>query len=217
MTPRVKTETAGTRLRADMRRAYALTSGSRKSRLVGLFFAPGVRAIVIFRFGEWLRSAPRLYRTFLHPVYFFLNRRMNRIWGINLDEGTAIGGGFMIFHFGGIFVGAGVTIGENVGISHDVTLGVGGNGQFRGFPVIGNNVYISPGVVIAGKITIGNNVKIAPNCAVDRQVPDNCLVHPGPARMVMFSSFENEDSIPSWGRCPAEVTPPSRAVGTGAI
>ncbi|MGA9119775.1 MAG: hypothetical protein WB699_10460 [Bacteroidota bacterium] len=198
MTRQLQAETAGTRLRTDMRRAYALTSGSRLSRLVELFLAPGVRAVVVFRFGEWLKSAPGLSRTLLHPLYFFLSRRISRLWGITLDEGATIGGGFMVFHFGGIFVGGGVTLGENVGISHDVTLGVGGNGRFRGFPVLGGNIYISPGVVIAGKIKVGSNVKIAPNCVIDKNIPDNCLVHPGPARMVRFSGFEKEDTIPSW-------------------
>jgi serine O-acetyltransferase len=142
---------------------------------------------------------------------------MSRIWGITIDEGTPIGGGFLIFHFGGIFIGAGVKVGNNVAISHDVTLGVGGTGQFRGSPVIGSNVYISPGSVVAGKIIVGNNVRIAPNCVVDRNIPDNCLVHPGPARLVMFSDFENKDSVPSWSSQGNNVANPPGGNGNGKL
>ena len=215
MTDQRQKQTAGKRLHADLRRASGLISGGRLSRFAELFLAPGVRAVIVFRFGEWLGSAPMPVRKLLHPLSFFLSRRLSRIWGITLDEGTSIGGGFLIFHFGGIFVGAGVKIGDNVAISHDVTLGVGGTGQFRGFPVIGSNVYISPGVVVAGKITVGNNVKIAPNCVVDKHIPDNCFVHPGPARLVMFSAFENKDTIPSWSSQAGEAANLSGGNGSG--
>lgn len=190
------TESAWSRLKADLRRARSLTSGTRFKKSIELFFAPGIRAMVIFRFGEWLHASPRFRRRLMYPLYFFFHRRMSRIWGITLEEGADIGGGFMIWHHGGIFVGSGARIGHNVGISHDVTIGAGGKGVYRGMPGIGNNVYVSPGVVIAGKITVGSNVKIAPNCVIDKNIPDNCFVHWDQPRVIRFSGFEHEESVP---------------------
>ncbi len=191
-------ESAWTKLRADLHRAYSLTSGSRSRKLIELLFAPGIRAVIIFRFSEWMESGSRFRRKLLFPFYFFFSRRMSKLWGITIQDGAQIEGGFMVWHFGGIFIGTGARIGRNVGISHDVTIGTGGKGRTRGLPTIGDNVYVSPGVVIAGKIRVGNNVKISPNCFVDMNIPDNSFVHPEKPRVVRFPSFEHEESVPLW-------------------
>lgn len=66
----------------------------------------------------------------------------------------------------------GATIGRNVTIFHQVTIG-----RSRGkAPVIGDNVFIGPGAKIFGGIRVGNNVKIGANCVVFQDVPDNSTV-----------------------------------------
>ncbi len=52
------------------------------------------------------------------------------------------------------------------------------------FPTIGNNVYISAGARIIGKINVGNNVIIGANAVVNKDVPDNCIVAGVPARVI---------------------------------
>ena len=47
-------------------------------------------------------------------------------------------------------------------------------------PVIGDNVRIYTGAVVAGRIRIGNNVTIAANSLVREDVPDNSLVYGNP-------------------------------------
>ncbi len=107
-------------------------------------------------------------------------------WGIMIQPGAQIGGGLHIYHFGGIFIGEQVKIGENFSLSHDVTIGLAGEGPRRGAPVIGNNVYVASGAKIYGKITVGNNVRIGANAVVDRSIPENALVQVVKPQVVRF-------------------------------
>jgi serine O-acetyltransferase len=103
------------------------------------------------------------------------------MWGIELPRETDIGAGFYITHFGGIIISPAAKIGKNFTISQGVTIGVSGQGEKRGVPVIGDNVYIATGAKVFGKISIGNNVKIGPNAVVHKSIPDNAIVvsYPG--------------------------------------
>ena len=115
-------------------------------------------------------------------------------WGIEIQTGAKIGGGFLIFHYGGIFIGSGVVIGENCQLSHNVTIGIGSPGTRHGFPTIGNNVAINAGAQIYGKIRIGNNVRIGPNTVVNTDIPDNAIVHHLPMRVVIFPGTPGKQS-----------------------
>ncbi len=49
-----------------------------------------------------------------------------------------------------------------------------------GKPVIGDNVRIYTGAVVAGAIRIGNNVTISANSLVTTDIPDNSFVKENP-------------------------------------
>ena len=49
-----------------------------------------------------------------------------------------------------------------------------------GCPIIGNNVKIYAGAVIAGPIMIGDNVTIGANCVVLQDIPNNSLCYGNP-------------------------------------
>lgn len=53
---------------------------------------------------------------------------------------------------------------------------------------IGDNCYISTGVVILGPVTIGNNVTIAAGAVVTHDVPDNALVGGVPAKIIRINT-----------------------------
>jgi len=183
-------------IRQDLLRAYNLAGGSRLSRIVELYRSPGVHAVVIFRFGHWLLSAPLPARLLLMPIYLYLDHRLRAKWGIQIQRRVAIGGGFYIGHYGGIFVSDLATIGENCNISQDVTIGVAGQGTRRGAPDIGNNVYIGPGAKVNGKIRVGNNVNIGPNAVVTHNIPDDALVHVRPMQVMVFPGRYKARSVP---------------------
>ena len=68
------------------------------------------------------------------------------------------------------------SIGDNLDVYQNVTVGYGREGK----PAIGNNVKIYSGAVVVGKIRIGNNVRIAANSVVRHDIPDNSLVYGNP-------------------------------------
>lgn len=82
-----------------------------------------------------------------------------------------VGGGILVQHGWTCVVDA-ETIGENLWINQNVTIGWRG----KGHPTIGDNVRIGSGAVLLGDIKIGNNVNIGANAIVVNDVPDNCTV-----------------------------------------
>ena len=187
--PLVTTARRMSMLKKDLSFTYNRMKGSRFTKILKLWLTPGVRAVIVFRFGNWLLTQPSYVRFCLKLFYIFLQRRMMSKWGIELNAGATIGGGLRIAHYGGIFVGDDVVIGENCIISHDVTIGLSGSGARRGAPVIGDNVYIAPGAKIVGKIRIGHNAQIGTNAFVYRNVPDNALVQVSPVQIVVIPSY----------------------------
>ena len=181
-------------LKHDLKRSYNLTSGKSLRRVFECYRSPGVHAVIAFRFSQWLRGQPLVVRFLLKLICSFMNYLVRLQWGIVLSPEARIGRGLHIFHFGGIFVGGQVTIGENCSLSHDVTIGLSGEGSRRGAPTIGDNAYIAPGANISGKIRIGNNVKIGANAVVGMDVPDNALVQLPPMRVVTFPNFYGSKS-----------------------
>jgi len=75
-------------------------------------------------------------------------------------------------------------IGQNCNIAHSVTIGQANQGKLKGYPTIGNMVWIGTGSVIVGNIKIGSNVLIVPNSFVSMDVPENSLVIGNPAKII---------------------------------
>lgn len=91
--------------------------------------------------------------------------------GIASTKSKNIGGGVYIQHGWSMVLDA-ESVGENLWINQNVTVGYIGNGH----PTIGNNVRIGTGAVVLGGITIGDNVNIGANAIVVDDVPSNCTV-----------------------------------------
>jgi serine O-acetyltransferase len=163
-------------LKDDIRRTWELIPGGRLTRVVGCYRSPGVHAVVVLRFGQWLLKRDLFVRFLLAPIYALEYHRIRSKWGIEIPRHTEIGEGFYIGHFGGITISSGAKIGKNVNISQQVTIGVSGQGENRGCPTIGDNVYLAADAKVFGRITIGNNVAIGANAVVHKDVPDNAIV-----------------------------------------
>jgi serine O-acetyltransferase len=162
-------------LRADLRRRYAMTSGSRLKRVLSCARAPGVHAVLVLRFGQWSRRRPKLLRILFDPIYVILDFMVQALWGIEIPRGAKVGPGLYIGHYGGITVSSQAVIGRDCNLSQNITIGVSGAGGKRGAPRIGDNVYIAPGARLFGRITIGNNVKIGANAVIHKDLPDNAI------------------------------------------
>jgi serine O-acetyltransferase len=162
-------------LRADLRRRYAMTSGSTLRRVLTCARAPGVHAVLVLRFGQWSQRRHKLLRILFDPIYAILNFFIHVLWGIEIPRRAKIGPGLYIGHFGGITVSSIAVIGRNCNLSQNITIGVSGAGSKRGAPTLGDNVYVAPGARLVGKITIGNNVKIGANAVIHKDLPDNAI------------------------------------------
>jgi len=172
-------------LRLDILRTSDLVQGGKLKKAIGCFRSPGVHAVVCLRLGQWLVEANLLYRILLLPVYFLYSHRIRSKWGISVDRHTKIGHGFYIGHFGGITVHGDAILGNNINISQEVTIGISGQGENRGCPIIGNDVYIAPGAKIFGKIKVGNRVKIGANAVIYEDIPDNATVVLAPGYKIL--------------------------------
>lgn len=113
----------------------------------------------------------------MHRIYMYK-------YGFQIPVGTKIGKGFYIGHFGTLVINGKAEIGDNCNVAHNVTIGQENRGKRKGFPVIGNKVWIGTGSVIVGKIKIGNNVLIAPNSYVNTDVPSNSIAIGNPLKIV---------------------------------
>lgn len=138
----------------------------------------------------------------IYPIARLMLRRCRYKYGISIPFITEIGSGLCIGHFGGIFVNWKSRIGRNCNISHGVTLGQGNRGKNKGYPTIGDNVYIGPGAKIIGGVRVGDNVAIGANCVVTKDAPDNAVVVGVPGKIISYegskgyiSNIDYEDKI----------------------
>lgn len=134
-----------------------------------------------FRFSFFLRLA-YFSRNILGLNLFtvFIFRLAKLIYNTDANFRATIGKGLELRHVYGMTWGSPVVMGENVVITHNVTI-AGKNGQF---PSIGDNVYLGCGCVVLGNIRIGNHVVIGANAVVVKDVPDGCVVAGNPARIL---------------------------------
>jgi serine O-acetyltransferase len=144
-----------------------------------------------YQYNFWMRTCAytRSHGLFKFIVYPFAKIMLNHYeykFGISIPYTTDIGCGFYIGHFGTIVVNGRCKIGNNFNISHGVTLGVSNRGDKKGYPEIGNDVYLGPGAKIIGAIKIGNNVAVGANCVVTKDVPDNAVVVGVPGKIISY-------------------------------
>lgn len=148
-----------------------------------LLFYPGFAYSFWMRTCAYLKFHPVLRFGLFHFAWLMLQRHEYK-YGISIPYRTKIGSGFYIGHFGGIVVNENAIIGKNCNISHQVTIGKSNRGAKKGYPVIGDCVYIGPGAKIIGNVHIGNNVAIGANCVVTKDIPDNSVVVGVPGRVI---------------------------------
>lgn len=138
-----------------------------------------------FRFLYFFRKAAMSKRYSIYWVFWnLLKARCSRRYGFQIPSSTNIGEGFYIGHFGTIVINAKAVLGRNCNIAHNVTIGQANRGKHKGYPVIGDQVWIGTGAVVVGNIHVGSNVLIAPNSFVNTDVPPNSIVIGNPCKII---------------------------------
>ena len=101
--------------------------------------------------------------------------------GIDFAGNPNLGKGLIIGHWGRIVMNGNAKFGDEIMLTHNVTIGRDIRGKRAGTPTFGNKVCIRTNATIVGNITIGDDVLIAPNTFVNFDVPSHSVVIGNPA------------------------------------
>jgi serine O-acetyltransferase len=160
---------------------------------VGLLF-PGLWVVILYRLAHhfYYRFRPRALGKLLYVPMSIASHLTGIALGIEISPHAHVGHGLFVNHFGGIHIGK-VNIGENCNISHGVSFGdssrvsdaaIRTNAQGWDSPTIGDRVWVGPGSIIVGTVTIGHDCAVAGNSLVTRDVPPFGIVMGVPAAVV---------------------------------
>jgi serine O-acetyltransferase len=93
---------------------------------------------------------------------------------------NVFGEGLCVAHYGSIVVSHLAKVGRNCDLHQGVTIGA----ERGAAPVIGDNVFIGPGAVVSGAMSVGDGAVIAANAVVTHDVPPGVVVAGVPAHII---------------------------------
>lgn len=146
-------------------------------KLAVLFFHRGFHTMLSHRLQCALIKVP-LVGKFLAKILWYFSCA---ITGCDLSYYSLLGSGVYLPHPTGIVIGDYVRVGKYSTILQQVTLGTKTKSA-KGYPVIGDNVYLGAGCKVLGGINIGDHVNIGANAVVLQDIPDNSTAVGIPAR-----------------------------------
>ncbi len=160
---------------------------------------PGFQALATHRFGVYEQKLPRVARLLTSPIYKTLHNFVRNFYGIEIERTVRIGRRLLIGHQSGIVVHPFATIGNNVLLRQNTTLGGVSADHERWLtegPVLEDGVSVGAGAMIMGRITVGQGARIGPNVVVTRNVPANAVVVATPPRVIRprAASASEDDS-----------------------
>lgn len=97
---------------------------------------------------------------------------------------THIGYGLYVGHGGPIIINSTARLGDNCTLSPFTVIG----SNHKNAAVIGDNVYIGPGVCIVEGVKIGNNVTIGAGSVVTKDIPDNATAVGNYAKVIHYDN-----------------------------
>jgi serine O-acetyltransferase len=187
------------RFRRDLQRLFDLDGPGENAKLTDklrvLFHSPQIQAIAVYRFGSWVNQnvKTKALRIPLKVLYHTLDKTTHAVWGIHIDDGADIGGGFYIGHTGDLLIGP-IKMGADCNVSCNTLIGRRTDGHGAGLPTIGDRVWIGAGTIVFGNIVIGSGTTVAPLTVVGRNVPPRSLVLGNPMQ-VMKRDYDNTIQI----------------------
>jgi serine O-acetyltransferase len=146
---------------------------------------PGFWTVALHRLGNARMAVePRWLRAPLSASYKVAFVLTDWMFGIELPYTVKLGRRVRIWHHGGIVINA-RSIGDDVHIRHNTTLGVARRDALEQLPIIGDRVDIGAGACILGAVTVGDDALIGANSVVLHDVPRGATAVGAPARILM--------------------------------
>jgi serine O-acetyltransferase len=154
--------------------------------LPALLNLKGYAALQIWRVSNWLWHQDRI------DLALLLQSESSNALQVSIHPSASIGTQVFLDHATGIVVGAFATIGDEVTIMQNVTVGrMAENPQAA--PRIGKGVLLASGATVLGDISIGDFAKIGAGSVVTADVPAGCTAVGVPARLTNCP----EDAVPA--------------------
>lgn len=151
-----------------------------------IFKEPTAVFLKVLRKTEYYYNSKGIFGKFFFLYYYYSYRKISLKTGISIPKNVCDKGLFLP-HFGSIVVNANCKIGKNCMIQNNVNIGTNAGSSIA--PKIGKNVYIGPGAVIFGEITIADNCYIGANAVVNKSFVEPFSVIAGiPAKVVKIES-----------------------------
>jgi serine O-acetyltransferase len=165
-------------LREDFK-VYSAVHTGRLNKAVGPFFMPGFYVVEIYRLRTKLIRLGRPGKLISALIGLFASL----LTGCYLNPKAKIAGGLNLPHPIGVVIGDGVTVGKNVRIYQNVTLGSRAVGT-DAYPLVEDDVTLFPNSVITGHITIGRGAVVGAGSIVLKDVPPGAKAVGNPARIL---------------------------------
>jgi serine O-acetyltransferase len=140
-----------------------------------------------FRATTWFRLATAAQQAGVRGVSGWVQRRLLRVYGLELAPGVPFGGGLYIAHPVGCVLMA-ESVGRNLTVIGSATFGTRGDHRW---PVIGDDVFVGIGARILGGITVGDGASIGANAVVVKAVAPGDTVVGIPARSTRIAPTPN--------------------------
>ena len=149
----------------------------------GQFFEQGLWAVAVHRLGNWRMGLPKPLRAPMTILYRFLFKWVEWTCGISLPYTVRLGRRVRIWHHGGMILHA-RSIGDDVTIRQNTTLGLARPDSPLEIPTIENRVDIGCGVCVLGNVCVGHDSRIGANAVVLSDIPPGSTAVGVPARVV---------------------------------
>ncbi len=130
----------------------------------------------------WLRLCQ--FRGRLFRFFCFMLKLVGKLLNIYIPPMTRIGYGLELGHGMCVVVNGGTIIGNNVSLSHFVSIGTNHNNP----AIIGNNVYIGPNTCLVENVKIGNDVTIGAGSVVTKDIPSCATAVGVPAKVINYNN-----------------------------
>lgn len=133
-------------------------------------------------------SNKNIFTKICYAYYKFLHLKLSNKYKIFIAK-NMVGKGLFIAHTAP-FIGVNcLKMGDYCTLNRGAQIGNKSSQKNR--PIIGDNVEITTGAKVFGKVTIGDNAIVCPNSVVIKDVPANAIVSGVPAQIVKIIDSKN--------------------------